>query len=278
MPGAQTNKSKSAAKTKATKVEKLPKSDVKQKAKIEIPVETPVAAKPATPIYSKYNPLIFSNKAKKSWNFGKYGLALALAVFAILSLYMASMWQMTLSWNEELRITEEIGTLEHLRVTDGAGSWLFLKSLTDAGIIIDAALLSQLNAASTALSIESASLFQLSKIFSEAQLSVLTVFSIIGIVSLIPLLVFKNATRWSVICISFSSVVLIVVIIFFSIGIAAQNEILGPVKQINSLISQYSAYKGSGTSDAYADQMTNILSEIDRLIAQLTEQLAASAR
>lgn len=196
-------------------------------------------------VYSKFNPYmaqfgIQETKWKKvTWNVVKYGLALLLAIFAIISLYFTSLWQNV----------NDSGFLMNLEIISSGASSTgtnYFFNLADLsmipGISADyAEFTSFAGDQGIAKMLSSLALYDLNPAFSEGALNSLIAFSIISIIAVFPLLVFKNGTVCSVSFIGAGLVLAIIIITLFSIGMAAQNIFVAPFRNISNAASSYGA-------------------------------------
>lgn len=154
--------------------------------------------------YSEWNKLIFpsvENKNKNIWNIFKYGTALLLTVMGLMSLWFAAQWQ----------TPNVLGTIG-IDVT----KWLNYLSSTDT-----------LGNAELINTISKFHLWDLNgAILTQSGVQALVAIGILSLVSIIPLLLFKNGTAWSLGSIVVSWVLLIIVIVLFSFGIVSQSNAL----------------------------------------------------
>ena len=175
-------------------------------------------------IYSKFNKFIFktsdNNSFSKQNNLGynlfKFGLALILAVFILISLWMTTIWQ-----------KETPGVL----LDKGNNGTL-------VGLGVNIQLMNQYSGGS--LTVEQIALMLNKNIFGFSGLNITApiVDSIIaiGFVSLfmlIPILVFKNGTLLSVISLSIGFVLLIIIMTLFFLVIIDQSELVQIAREGN---------------------------------------------
>ncbi len=210
----ESKKSKVSAEIKDKKVS----PEIKDKKVEDISVDTKEKI-----IYSKFNKFIFktsdNNSFSKQNNLGynlfKFGLALILAVFILISLWMTTIWQ-----------KETPGAL--LDASNG--------TLVNLGVNIQ--LMNQYSGGS--LTVEQIALMLNKNIFGFSGLNITApiVDSIIaiGFVSLfmlIPILVFKNGTLLSVISLSIGFVLLIIIMTLFFLVINDQSELVQIAREGN---------------------------------------------
>ena len=220
----ESKKSKVSAEIKDKKVEDI-SVDIKEKI-----------------IYSKYNKFIFKTSDNNSfakqnnlgYNLFKFGLALILAVFILISLWMTTIWQQKGTLG---------GTLSGLGVSFGLMHQYLGGSLTADQITL----------------MLDKNIFE----FSGLNITAPIVDSIIaiGFVSLfmlIPILVFKNGTLLSVISLSIGFVLLIIIMTLFFLIINEQSELVQIAREGNYL---------AGLKESISPAQTIRLKEIlDRII------------
>ncbi len=153
-------------------------------------------------IYSNWNKLIIpsaESNHKKYFNILKYSLALMITVFGLISLWFSAQWQ---TENVLLALGIDITNFSSYVTTDDTFGNLAL--------------------------IEEISKFRLwdlsGSILNQSGVSALVAIGIIMMISLVPLLIFKNGTAWSIGTISCSLVLLIIVITLFSLGLSSQSN------------------------------------------------------
>ena len=155
-----------------------------------------------TNVYSNWNKLIIpsaESKNKKYFNILKYSLALFMAIFGLISLWFSAQWQ---TQNVLLALGIDIKKLSSYVATDDTLGNLAL--------------------------IDEISQFYLwdlkGAILTKPGVEALVAMGIIMMVSLVPLLIFKNGTVWSIGSISIGFLLLIIVIILFSLGLSSQSN------------------------------------------------------
>ena len=240
------------AKNKKTKVESK-KSKVSAEIKDKKVEDISVDIKEKI-IYSKYNKFIFKTSDNNSfakqnnlgYNLFKFGLALILAVFILISLWMTTIWQQkgTVIYADFLLEKGTLGgTLSGLGVSFGLMHQYLGGSLTADQITL----------------MLDKNIFE----FSGLNITAPIVDSIIaiGFVSLfmlIPILVFKNGTLLSVISLSIGFVLLIIIMTLFFLIINEQSELVQIVREGNYL---------AGLKESILPAQTIRLKEIlDRII------------
>ena len=240
------------AKNKKTKVESK-KSKVSAEIKDKKVEDISVDIKEKI-IYSKYNKFIFKTSDNNSfakqnnlgYNLFKFGLALILAVFILISLWMTTIWQQkgTLITDVDGVITVKGGTLNALGIINIAS----MNQYSGGSLTPD-----QIN------SMLIKNIFE----FSGLNITAPIVDSIIaiGFVSLfmlIPILVFKNGTLLSVISLSIGFVLLIIIMTLFFLIINEQSELVQIAREGNYLV---------GLKESISPAQTIRLKEIlDRIV------------
>ncbi len=152
--------------------------------------------------YSEWNKLVIPSaetNSKKLFNVLKYGLALLLAIISLISLWFAANWQTAnvLStigidinkWNNYLSTNDTLGNKELIAAISEFRLW----DLKGAVINADG-------------------------------VQGMVAIGIMALASLVPLLIFKNGTVWSIGSITMSSVLLIIIIALFSLGLESQSN------------------------------------------------------
>ena len=221
----ESKKSKVSAEIKDKKVS----AEIKDKKVEDISVDTKEKI-----IYSKFNKFIFktsnNNSFSKQNNLGynlfKLSLALILAAFILISLWMTTIWQK--GTPGVLLGSGNNGTLVNLGVN------IESMNIYDGGLLTDAQIATMLNK----------NIFQ----FSGLNITAPIVDSIIaiGFVSLfmlIPILVFKNGTLLSVISLSIGFVLLIIIMTLFFLIINDQSELVQIAREGNYI----AGLKGNAT-------------------------------
>lgn len=166
-------------------------------------------------IYSKYNKFIFKTSNNNSfdkkesliYNFAKFGIALLLAIFILISLWISTIWQKD--------------TLKGLNINIEAMNAALGGSLLSADEI-------KLMLAKNILD------FQGLSVNSSIIDSIMTI-GIISLFTLIPILVFKNGTLLSVISLSLGFVFLIIIMSLFFYIINQQGELIAIGREGNYL-------------------------------------------
>lgn len=238
------SKTKSAKETKVTKVKK-PTKTVKSVGQTKIIVDEQSTTVNVVPIeYSKYNPKLPFQMSNIWWNVLKYGLAITLTIFAILGLYFSTVWQAQSNGDKPA-----IGTLMQIKIVHKDGKlWEFSEIFTSS-VGADAGRAQQLNDLNALVpKLVTLSLFDLVPWFTNEMLVTLMTFSIIGILGIIPLLIFRNGTVCSLTTLTIGCIFAIIIIAMFSVGINAQNTILNPFNDIQNTCSKIEAFKKSNNS------------------------------
>lgn len=159
--------------------------------------------------YSKNNKFIFGNKAhsckkfKISYNFIKFFIIFIFAIFSLLSLWYVTQWKKDTLKNLGVNFSKFLGENETLEN-------LFEKDKIDLLNSISTLTLTQWKSTN----------------ITEMLLDVLLSFCFIGLIAIIPSLVFKNGTLFSVISLSFVLISLIIVMSIFFIGIQDQQKVI----------------------------------------------------
>lgn len=159
--------------------------------------------------YSKNNKFIFGNKAyscnkfKISYNFIKFFIIFTFVIFSLLSLWYVTQWKKDTLKNLGVNFSKFLGENETLEN-------LFEKDKIDLLNSISTLTLTQWKSTN----------------ITEMLLDVLLSFCFIGLIALIPSLVFKNGTLFSVISLSFVLISLIIVMSIFFVGIQEQQKVL----------------------------------------------------
>lgn len=237
-----TNSKVETIKSKKVTTKAIDKNIDKPKATVKIDdVIVPVVAAPAKENtinqikYSKYNPAIKSlnfEKSKKTrlaWNIAKYSILLITMAFAILALYYSSIWQ-AMNNNGFLVNTGLIknGIFNFSNVSvNGVDTSL-------ASVLTDKTTINALNLLAPGLA--SLGISDLTS-FSSPMLYTMIVFSVLGLVTSISVIFFKDGTVWSLWLMLFSLSCVIITIVLWSLGIIAANTFSTPFNSINSLFS-----------------------------------------
>ncbi|MDK2819537.1 MAG: hypothetical protein KFW07_01740 [Mycoplasmataceae bacterium] len=181
--------------------------------------------------YSKWNKLVVASaeyKSKKWFNILKYSTALLITVFGLMSLWFSALWQTSnVLGNLGIDVTKWSNYLS----TDASG-------VANAGLI---KIVSEYNL----WDLKNASL-------TEPLLQFLSVVSILGMFSILPLIIFRNGTSWSIGSLVLSWVLLILIVTLFSIGLSSQSYAIevgnslvfanaGQVDNINQAIASQQA-------------------------------------
>ena len=153
-------------------------------------------------VYSEWNKLIIpfaEKKHKAKFNILKYGTALLIAIISLISLWFAAKWQTpnvlstigidVTKWNNYLSTEDVLGNKELIAKIAGFHLW-------------------DLNGA----------------VLTRDGVQVLVAFGIISLSSLIPLLIFKNGTAWSIGSIAMAWVFLVIVLTLFAMGLDSQSN------------------------------------------------------
>lgn len=156
-------------------------------------------------VYSKWNKLVISKaetSAKKWLNILKYGLALLIMIFGLIALWFSAQWQTP---NVLKALGIDISKYSNYVSTDAAG-----KEINDL--------------------ITNISKYQLwdlkGSLLTEAGVQAMVAMGLISLASVIPLLIFRNGTAWSIGSIAVSLTLFIIVISLFSLGLASQSSAL----------------------------------------------------
>lgn len=237
-----TNSKVETIKSKKVTTKAIDKNIDKPKATVKIDdVIVPVVAAPAKENtvnqikYSKYNPAIKSlnfEKSKKTrlaWTIAKYSILLITMAFAILALYYSSIWQ-AMNNNGFLVNTGLIknGIFNFSNVSvNGVDTSL-------ASVLTDKTTINALNLLAPGLA--SLGISDLTS-FSSPMLYTMIVFSVLGLVTSISVIFFKDGTVWSLSLMLFSLSCVIITIVLWSLGIIAANTFSTPFNSINSLFS-----------------------------------------
>ncbi|MGL4183673.1 MAG: hypothetical protein ACRCRP_00880 [Metamycoplasmataceae bacterium] len=176
-------------------------------------------------VYSKYNPLLIkkSNENKKvhfSLSIVRFSTAIVLLISLLLSLYFTNIWS--------------TNTLSNLGVEQ--------KAIIDIANNIGVSLV--FNGTTPVVSLLSLTEFS-SSIFNDAMLNLLIVFGFTSIFLLIPILIFKNGTAWSISFVVLGFIFIIIILTLFSIGVSSQMNIISPFKKLQTLSvgsSEYTKY------------------------------------
>ncbi len=153
-------------------------------------------------IYSEWNKLVIPSaekKLKNPFNILKYGTALLIAIISLISLWFAAKWQTSnmlstigidvTKWNDYLSTEDILGNKELIASISKFHLW----DLKGA-------------------------------VLNKDGVQSLVAIGILSLISLVPLLIFKNGTAWSIGSITFSWVLLITVIALFALGLASQSN------------------------------------------------------
>ncbi|MGL5246362.1 MAG: hypothetical protein ACRC8C_02210 [Mycoplasmoidaceae bacterium] len=198
------------------KKEDTPTSDAKATSEIKKDIiETPIEPVEKI-IYSKYNKFIFKTSNNNSfdkkhnsiYNFSKFGLAIVLTVFMLISLWMTTIWQKETLIGLNVNITSmnnALGNPPHLAQTV-IDAMLAKNIMQFAGLNINVSIIDSIMA-----------------------------IGIISLVMLIPILVFRNGTLFSVISLGLGFVLLIVIMSLFFYVINAQGELVTIAREGNYL-------------------------------------------
>lgn len=245
---------------------KKPSPKAKETKKTKIVIDDKVETVNVIPIeYSKYNPKLPFEMSKIWWNILKFGLAISLAVFAVLGLYFSTVWQSQANGDKPA-----IGTLMQMKMIALNGKnleWTFTNIFDPPRAEIVA-----LNLLAPGLS--SASLFDLVPWFTNEILVSIMTFSIIGILTIIPLLIFKNGTVCSLVTLTMGSIFVIIVIAMFSVGISAQNTLLDPFNDIKNTCLQIDSLT-KANNPAYSQELINLNNHLNNAINNFTNLFKA---
>ncbi|MBD5423070.1 MAG: hypothetical protein HDR43_01070 [Mycoplasma sp.] len=157
--------------------------------------------------YSKYNPFIFKkdwskNKKFNIWyNVFKFSIVILMAIFGIMSLWYVAQW--------------ETNTLKNLGID--------LSKYGDIGQIISEENLMKLNSLGLAD-------FDSTKILNSSLISLLLAFSLVGIIFVIPTLIFKNGTAYSLGSMTITIICLVISMTILFIGLIEQKDIISMYK------------------------------------------------
>lgn len=153
--------------------------------------------------YSKWNKLTIHTaelKHKTIFNILKYGLALLITIFSLISLWFSAQWQ---TENVLKAIGIDISKYSNYIPSDD----------------------NTLNALVNGIS--KYKLWNLqNSLLTESGVQALVAIGLLSLASVVPLLIFKNGTAWSIGSIVLSMVLLIIVITLFSLGLVSQSNAL----------------------------------------------------
>ena len=161
--------------------------------------------------YKKQNPFIFGGQSSnpkfhKWYNFVKFGVVILAFIFSLLALWYATQWKAVTSVS-----LDEDGT--EIKTINGALVNLAFNK-------------EEFSSASGFAEAMQLSLGEWkSSIITNGMIEGLIAMSIVGLVFIIPTLVFKNGTAFSLGSLSILSISLIIVIVFYFIGVADQCEV-----------------------------------------------------
>lgn len=192
--------------------------------------------------YKKYNPFVFKSKNhtdpfhlsknksfNKIYNGVKYPLIILTILFAIMSLYFSSIWQSSIVASDIKFIDGKLPT----------GSDILAKLFgLDINSFIDPShgiYNSQGNTVipSEVISLLTANIWNLKNtLIDYSDIQVLFAFGIIGIISSVSLLAFKNGTAWSVSMLVLTYISFIIVLEFFVMGIISTMPAVNDAKNI----------------------------------------------
>lgn len=211
--------------------------------------------------YSEWNKLVVpsaESKNKKCFNILKYSTALLITVFGLMSLWFSALWQTS-------------NVLENLGID--ISKWSNYLSTETSG----------LNNAELIKKVSEYNLWDLKNAsLTEPLLQFLSAASILGMFSILPLIIFKNGTAWSIGSLVLSWVLLIVIVTLFSIGLSSQSYAMevgnslvfanaGQVDNLNQAIVSQQALlvldptTGEPVTDGTNDSVNGI---IDKLIME----------
>ncbi|MGL5591288.1 MAG: hypothetical protein ACRDCF_00950 [Mycoplasmoidaceae bacterium] len=168
-------------------------------------------------IYSKYNKFIFKTPNNNSfgkqhnliYNFSKFGLAITLTVFLLISLWMSTIWQKDTLVGLNVNIAAMNTALGGDILTKEVIAAMNAKNIMQfAGLTINASIIDSIMA-----------------------------IGIISLFTLIPILVFKNGTLLSVVSLSLGFVFLITIMSLFFYVINDQGELVAIAREGNYLAS-----------------------------------------
>lgn len=228
-------------------------------------INTPIKDNVAKKIdYSKYNPLIKSlnfEKSKKTrlvWTIAKYSILLITMAFAILALYYSTIWQST----GDNGFLVNIGLIKN-------GIFNFSNVSVNG---LDTSLVSELTDKTniTALNLLAPGLASLGisdlTNFSNAMLYTMIVFSVLGLVTSISVIFFKDGTVWSLSLMLLSLSFVTITIVLWTLGFIDASAFSTPFNSINSLFSGWST--DANANNAIELKINDELSKLINLIAK----------
>ncbi|MGL4616797.1 MAG: hypothetical protein ACRCUM_01030 [Mycoplasmoidaceae bacterium] len=189
--------------------------------------------------YSKYNKFLFKTRNNNSfdknhnliYNFSKFGLAIVLTVFLLISLWMATIWQ-----KETLA-----GLNVNINAMNNALGGSLDKTTIDAMLAKNIMQFAELN-------------------INSAIIDSILAIGIISLFVLIPILVFKNGTLLSVVSLSLGFILLITIMSLFFYVINEQGELVAIAREGNFLASLGSP------SESQTIRLTEILNRIIAIV------------
>lgn len=172
-------------------------------------------------IYRKYNPFLFkkNDNNKKfilSYEIIKFSLIILMVIFGLISLWYATQWEKDSLNSLGINFENHISKLSKEDLEDPN-----LKEIINSN--------------------EYKNMFQLglvswhsSKIITSQLISIMVAMSFVGLIFIIPSLVFKRGTIFSIVSSTFILISLIVVLVIFIIGLNEANNVVSIYKELPS--------------------------------------------